>query len=204
MIRLSIRVTKDQSAALLALRNGPARVMQRLGFAFRSGAQEVLGRAVKNRFTGKGPFPVAENRLGVVTNRMRKSMRATALQVNASSGQASLSMGSNVSYYAGHEFGFRGRVQIKGHTRKAVRGNSRRDFQSEYSSFRGKLTKSTSRALKGNLKRGRANFSYVKPHTRNVRIPRRRPLGTELDSIQTRLTFYQKFNAAIRRILKIN
>lgn len=195
MINLSIRVTKDQSAALLALRGGMARLLPPLARAWASGAQEVLGRAVKNRFTGKGPFPVSENRLGIVTNRLRKSLRATPLQVNASAGTASISMGSNVNYYRGHEFGFKGRVQVKGHTRRGVANTAR--------TTRGKLTRGTINAEKNRIQiTGRRNFSYVKPHSRRVNIPPRRPLGTELKSIQTRLTFFQKFNAVLRRVLK--
>jgi hypothetical protein len=86
-----------------------------------------------------------------------------------------------------------------------VKGHSRRGVSNKERTPRGGLTRGTINASKNRIQiRGRANFSYVRPHTRNVRIPARRPLGTELDSIQTRLTFYQKFNAAIRRILKIN
>jgi hypothetical protein len=202
MIKLSIRVTKDQSAALLALRNGPARLVPALGRAFASGAQDVLGRAVKNRFRGKGPFPVSENRLGVDTNRLWKSLRTTPLQVDAGSGRASLSMGTNVNYFRGHEFGFRGRVQVKSHIRQAVAGISKgKRGAADRKLTRGQISQKKNVILV----RGRSSGGVqVRQHTRNVRIPRRRPLGTELASIQTRLTFYQKFNAAIRRILKIN
>ncbi len=202
MIHLSIRVTKDQSAALQALRGGFARLLQPLGKAFASGGQEVLGRAVKNRFTGRGPFPVSQNRLGVVTNRLRKSMRSTLPQIDPAGGRVVISMGSNVSYYGPHEFGFRGRVQVKGHTRRNTPGPK---------TFRGRLTKSSQRAmtdvmrereLSGTRKRGRVNASYVKPHSRRVNMPARRPLGTELKSIQTRLSFFKKFNAVLARILK--
>ena len=198
-MNVQIRVTKDQSADLLrAVREAGRRALPVLGRALGSGAQEVLGRAVKNRFTGKGPFPVSQHRLGVVTNRLRKSMRATLPQVNISAGTVSVSMGSNVSYYAGHEFGFRGRVQVKGHTRRNTPGPQ---------TFRGRLTKGSQKAmsdamrereLSGNRSRGRVNASYVKPHSRRVNIPARAPLGTELANVRTRLTFFKKFGEAIR------
>ncbi len=198
-MNVQIRVTKDQSADLLrAVRYASKRALPALGQAMGSGAQEVLGRAVKNRFTGKGPFPVSQNRLGVVTNRLRKSMRATLPQVNPAAGAVSVSMGSNVSYYAGHEFGFRGRVQVKGHTRRNTPGPRM---------FRGSLTKGSQKAmtdamrereLSGTRARGRVNASYVKPHSRRVNIPARAPLGTELASVSTRLTFFKKFAAVIR------
>ena len=200
-MQLNLKITQDQSAALLAMRDGAARLLPRLARAWASGAQEVLGRAVKNRFSQQGPFPVEQNRLGVRSHRLRKSMRATEVQVD-SSGRASISMGSNVSYFARHEFGFRGQQQVKGHTRRAVKGNSRRDFVDEYKTSRGKLTQKTSKALKGNYQRGRANFSYVRPHSRRLNIPARRPLGTELADVQTRLTFFKKFNLVISRFLK--
>lgn len=193
-MNLTTKLTQDQSERLLALRDAGAKLLPPLARAWGSGSLEVLGRAVKNRFTGQGPFPVSQNRLGIVTNRLRKSLRATAVQMEAASGQMSVSMGSNVSYFAGHEFGFSGRVQVQGHTRKAVADNSRTP--------RGKLTKSNINALKNSkVIRGRSNYSYVKPHTRNVKIPARRPLGTELESPATKATMYQKINTVIRRVL---
>ena len=193
-MNLSVRITKDQSAAMLALKN-PMILLPPLARAWASAANEVLGRAVKNRFTGKGPFPVAQNRLGIVTNRLRKSMRATGAQVDSASGRVSVSLGTHVSYFAPHEFGFRGRAQVKGHTRRAVANTARTP--------RGRLTKKTINDLKNSiLVRGRKNFSYVKPHSRRVNIPARRPLGTELESIQTRLTFSQKIKAVFLRYLK--
>lgn len=195
-MKLQIQTRKNESDALLKLsERAKVKALPRLAKAWGSAAQEVLGRAVKNRFTGKGPFAVALNKLGVVTNRLRRSMRSTAPQVN--SGTVSVSMGSNVSYYAGHEFGFRGRVQVKGHTRKASAKSSE--------TFRGRLTRGAINDAKNRiLIRGRSNYSYVRPHSRRVNIPARRPLGTELESIQTRLTFRQKLSAAIRLLTSRN
>ena len=194
-MHVSIHLTEDQSAALGKLKDAGARMLAPLAQAWAGGAQEVLGRAVKNRFTGKGPFPVAQNRLGIVTNRLRKSLRATGVQVDAATGTASVSMGSNVSYYAGHEFGFRGSVQVRGHTRKAVAEGSR--------NIRGGQTRKTISGRKQAAKRGRANFSYVRPHGRKVNIPARKPLGTELESINTRLTMWKRIGAVVHRILKL-
>jgi hypothetical protein len=193
---LTTKLTQDQSSRLLALKDAAAKLLPPLARAWGSGAQEVLGRAVKARFTGKGPFPVSQNRLGIVTNRLRKSMRAAAVQVNEGSGVMSVSMGSNVSYFGPHEFGFQGRVQVRGHTRKAVADTGR--------TARGRLSKSNINQLKNSkLVRGRSNFSYVKPHSRQVKTPARRPLGTELEAPATKATFYQKINSVMRRVLGI-
>jgi hypothetical protein len=102
-------------------------------------------------------------------------------------------MGSNVIYYRGHEFGFKGTVQVRGHTRKAVAGGT---------NARGKLTRKGIHDRKvSKLVRGRANYALVKPHGRKVNIPARRPLGTELAAVTTRATFYSKFKAVILRVI---
>jgi phage gpG-like protein len=55
------------------------------------------------RATGQGPFPAGEHRLGVVSGRYRRSIRA-ARPVIAGAAVAS-SIGSNVEYAGVHEFG---------------------------------------------------------------------------------------------------
>lgn len=199
---LQLHITKDQSAAFLkAVKDVGKRALPALGRAMDSGAQEVLGRAVNNRFVGRGPFPVSQNRLGVVTNRLRKSMRTTLPQVNPAAGTVSISMGSNVSYYAGHEFGFRGRVQVKQHTRRAIAGLSRNTSGKarDHDFVDSKLTRGQISKLKGVIARGRSSGGVtVRQHSRRMNIPARRPLGTELAAISTRLSFFKKFSEAIR------
>lgn len=194
-MEISITLTQDQSERLARLKDAPARLLPPLARAWAAGAQEILGRAVKGRFTGQGPYPVAQNRLGVVTNRLRKSLRATGAQLDVASGTISAALGSNVSYFAPHEFGFKGRVQVRGHTRKAVADAKR--------TSRGKLTKKAINDLKvSKLVRGRANYSYVKPHARQVHIPARRPLGTEIAAPATRASLWKLITAVVNRILK--
>jgi hypothetical protein len=193
-MEILVRITQDQSAAMLRTKDAAKRLLPALARAWGSAAQEVLGRAVKGRFTGKGPFPVNQHRLGIRTNRLRKAMRATAPQIDAASGNIHLSMGANVNYYGPHEFGFRGRVQVQGHTRKAVANGA---------TFRGRQSRKTINDRKNSiLIRGRRwSYSYVKPHSRKVNVPARRPLGTELDAVTTRLTFSQKIKAVMNRFL---
>lgn len=179
---------------MLRIKDVPKQMLKPLARAWNQATQEVLGQAVKKRFTGKGPFPVAQNKLGVRTNRLRKSLRATLVQMNESSGQISSTMGSNVIYFAPHEFGFRGRVQVQGHSRRAVADKRR--------TARGRLTKATAKKRKQQINSGRSSVSFVRPHTRRVNIPARRPLGTQIDDIQTRLTFRQKIQATLRLILR--
>jgi hypothetical protein len=194
-MQVSIHITEDQTAALAKLKDAGAKMLGPLASAWHSGMLEVLGKAVKGRFTGKGPFPVSQNRLGVVTNRLRKSLRCTAPQIESASGAVSVSTGSNVSYFAGHEFGFKGTVQVRGHTRRAVANDAR--------NVRGRITRKAESQIKGRIKSGRSNTSFVRPHARKVNIPARRPLGTELDSISTRLTMWKKVKAVLNRFLSL-
>ena len=188
-----VKLTQDQSAKLLSLRDAGHRLLPPLVTAWASGAQAILGRAVKNRFSGKGPFPPAQNQLGVVTNRLRKSLRATAAQIDPGGGTIGVAMGTNVSYYPLHEFGFRGRVQVNAHTRKTLADNSRTN--------RGALSKKAISAQKARIRRGRTNYQNVRAHTREMNIPARRPLGTELASQATRDTMWSKVVAVIQRVL---
>jgi phage gpG-like protein len=65
--------------------------------------QETIGQIQQTRMTGKGPFPPAQGRLGVRTNRLRSSVRASKARVFG--GEIASSIGSNVEYAAIHEFG---------------------------------------------------------------------------------------------------
>ncbi|MEO5712993.1 MAG: hypothetical protein ABIT37_05855 [Luteolibacter sp.] len=198
-MKISITTTDDERAALLARANSLPKLLPALGRAWYSGAKEVLGKAVKDRFTGRGPFPVAQHKLGVRTHELRKSLRTTAPQVNGSTGEISISMGSNISYFGPHEFGFKGRVQVKAHHRNAVAGLS--------TGKRGAVDRKLSRRQISKKKeaflvRGRSTGgTLVRQHSRRVNIPARAPLGTELADIKTRLTFMQKVKAVFTQFL---
>ena len=63
----------------------------------------TTGRIQENRMTGKGPFPASEHRLGLVSGRLRRSVRSTAATVV--DGVVTGAIGSNVKYMGVHEFG---------------------------------------------------------------------------------------------------
>ncbi len=80
------------------------------------GAQIIAGKVIEERLTGKGPFPVAEHRLGVVTGRLRSSVRATPARIVGQS--VIVSIGTPVEYARAHEFGFEGDVTVRAHDRQ--------------------------------------------------------------------------------------
>lgn len=79
-----------------AMRRAIVRGMDRAGLLTVSHIQE-------QRLTGQGPFPVEEHRLGVVTSRLRTSLRWSSAAANGDTVTGGI--GSNVIYAAIHEFG---------------------------------------------------------------------------------------------------
>ena len=68
--------------------------------------QAAITNIQQKHLTGKGPFPVAEHKLGTVTNLLRGSVWASGTQ-QIGDGQVQSAIGSNVKYAAIHEFGGR-------------------------------------------------------------------------------------------------
>ena len=129
---MNIDVTFTTSEKLRGLMER-ARTMPRLAVeaaakALALSAQVIVGNAVEYRFTNqKGPFPISEHKLGFITRRLRQSITATRPQLHYETGEASVAFGSNVKYFAIHEFGFSGNVNVRAHNRKGrpVRAHSR-------------------------------------------------------------------------------
>jgi len=84
-------------------------------------SQIILGAITRDRFTGQGPFPVAMQQLGVQTGRLRRALAASPPIIDGQTGEITVFFGANVNYFAGHEFGFSGPVQVRAHTRQ-IRG----------------------------------------------------------------------------------
>jgi hypothetical protein len=111
--------------------------------------------------------------------------------------------GSNVAYFAIHEFGFTGDVQVKGYTRrldggqKFVRGKLSKGYQTR---LKQKLTE---RNLAGTRKAGSlATTTQVRAHKRKLKVPARAPLGTQLKSISTRAAFLRGLRTSLEPLLR--
>jgi phage gpG-like protein len=81
----------------------PENMMRGIARGMQKANAFVVSDIQSRRLTGKGPFPVEEHRLGIVTNRLRSSLRATAPVVSGL--ECTTSIGSNVKYAPLHEFG---------------------------------------------------------------------------------------------------
>lgn len=115
-----------------------------------------------------GPFPT----LGVVTGAARRSVKAQPVETTPD--LVSGSFGSPLVYVRAHEFGFSGRVQVRGHTRRLTT----KSFRS------GRLTKRASTELKEAIAEGRKTTAFVRPHSRHVMIRARRMFGRTMDELR--------------------
>lgn len=156
---------KDKLAIIVG--DLPSIVIPPLVRAMAKMGQLVISKAVQERFTGNGPFAVSENKLGDRTGRLRRSLEASKPVVDGN-GRVSMTMGSPVSYFAIHEFGFSGQ--------QAVGAASVAAFTHPNAFGRGSMD---------------IGAHTRKAHSRTVNIPARRPLGTAIE--QYSLTYIEQF-----------
>lgn len=108
---ISIKITSDAQALLGKLREFPAEMAKGVAGALDRQNALTVGYVSARKLSQRGPTT-----LGVVTNRLRASVRATPAQVVDSSHIVS-AIGSNVKYAAVHEYGIDQQVQVRAHSR---------------------------------------------------------------------------------------
>ncbi len=155
MITATLAMPPNLDAALRGLK--PSEMLRIVRRGMDRGTQAVSTAIQRNRLSGKGPYAVAANRLGVGQSknggRLRKSLRPTPAQVTADA--VTTMIGSKVHYAAAHEFGFKGKVPVPAHSRT--------------------IKKAFGKKLKA------ASTHTVKAHQRLVNIPERRPIRTGIE-----------------------
>lgn len=133
-MRGSYKVKRDESVnqilEILKGRRSFAQVREALLKGVAEGNELLLARIDKERLSGKGPFPVSQKRLGVVSGRLRRSMRFS--RPTFQKGTLKTAVGSNVRYFGRHEFGGSGRqvrvgaAKVKAHFRNNLFGRRQR------------------------------------------------------------------------------
>ena len=147
------RDVRDVMARMLRVRNGDEILRKNLEL----GLQLLTTQIQKERFTGKGAFPVSEKRLGVVTGRLRRDLHSEKVTIGGGRYQGRI--GSAVEYFAAHELGFSGRVNVPAHKRSAY--TTRRGYSVLEQSVRG--------------------------HSKQMKIPKRAPLRTGIEEHSARI-----------------
>lgn len=161
-------ITADFPPSTQAKLNGiellPELILDAIRTGMDKGGQIMLGKITQERFTGQGPYPVEEGRLGVRTNRLRGGLRVTPAVIDGQ--KVTAGMGSNVRYFGVHERGFDGTVEVRQFTRQ-VSG-------SQFA----KKENAISPKLRGKKKRAEAlGTETVKAHSRHMHMPARYPMG---------------------------
>jgi hypothetical protein len=186
MSTIVIELTPEAKAVLAGFQTVPVRVLEKMRSAMDDANQLVIGKMSKARFTGRGPFPSGEHRLGIRTHHLYQSIRNSAARISGNTIRSAI--GSNIVYAGVHEFGSTasGTSTVRSFTRK----QPSRDVRSPRGPRGGKLKVTT----KGTV--------TVRSFTRRWKhnIPARAPFRT---GIEENLEIYRdKLSAAVIEAFK--
>jgi hypothetical protein len=122
MARDTVRIDTGEELGNLIREYSEGPLAATLSDAIRRGLDigniRAVSRIKVRRMTGTGPFPVGQHRLGHRSRRLIRAFTASrARVVDARKIIVATSMGSNVSYFGAHEFGFSGKIRVKAHER---------------------------------------------------------------------------------------
>lgn len=168
------QITLSPAAAALLRRapQWPAAMAQAMAQGMDYENELTIGHAQARKLSRR-----SATTLGVVTNRLRSSLNQVSAVVSGNS--VASSIGTNVAYAGGHEFGFVGRVQVKAFTRKV-------NTYAGGTKFVATLQRS-GRILKKKAKITATGTQQVRAHTREVKLPERSFIRS---SIRERLPDY--------------
>jgi hypothetical protein len=162
-IRVRLAKPSQDGGDALAKAKELAAPNAKIAQAITLGMQKLVFRAQKERFTGQGPFPVSERKLGVVTGRLRRDLHAEQAVLTGTG--YSIRSGSNVEYFGAHEVGFDGSVNVKAHTR-----------------YPKTSIQKTRRGKQVSIRIADKNRPIsVRAHTRKMKVAARMPLRTAIE-----------------------
>lgn len=165
MSAIEIRLTDTAAAITRQLATFPDRMGAAIFAAMDHENELTIGHIQAERLSRRGP-----ETLGVVTNRLRSSIRKTNALWNGN--RVDSSIGTNVEYAGVHEFGFDGDVNVRAHTRHVHLYRQGTLLLSKG------LASIRARAL-GKTKIGKAvasGISQVRAHVRHMKIKARAPI----------------------------
>ena len=166
-VKVTVQTNLPQVTA--ALSRLPAEMQQRLRSALDKQTQLAIGHITQRYMRRRGP-----DTLGVVTSRLRNSLRATPAQMEGNTVVATI--GTNVSYAAVHEFGYSGTEQVRAHTRRIGKVKGKKSG-AEVAKFQGNAFGRPRRTSR----KGESNTVNVRAHSRKVNIPARAPIRKGLE-----------------------
>ncbi|MBK1884102.1 hypothetical protein JIN85_16905 [Luteolibacter pohnpeiensis] len=169
-LRVSFAKPSPDGGEIRDIVEGVGKASRTMQDALTLALQKLVFEAQKQNFTGKGPFPVSDHRLGVVTGRLRRDLHAEPVEMTGTGYRGRI--GTAVEYFKAHELGFSGEVSVRAHVRAAH-------------TLRG-IRANKKKGIRGRAPQSRLEQS-VRAHTRKVNIPERRPLRTAIEQHSSRI-----------------
>jgi hypothetical protein len=196
-VSIKAQLTPEALEVIARYKGAPTRLFPVMQRAMNGQNNRLLAKILPQRFSGKGPFPPEQHRLGEVTGHLYDSIRATDAVVNG--GGVSSGIGSNLKYFAIHEFGFNGQVVVNAHLRTMVQKRIAGRLQSTRELGEAGLLNKHGAIKPGAVKKGKVAVTLKKvtvdQYTRWMQMPDRSPLQT---GIRENLTEYARgMSAAI-------
>lgn len=108
---IKIRINEEASTAFDMFKDARPRVIRAMVEEIDYQNELTVGHIQKTKLSRRGP-----ETLGVITNRLRSSLRPARAQVVGD--RIVSGIGSNVAYMGVHEFGFEGTVTVRTHSRR--------------------------------------------------------------------------------------
>ena len=184
--QIKIVLDAPAQAVVAQMQSLPTRVLQDIAAAMKKENQFTVSHIQAEHLTGQGPFPVEQHKLGVRTNRLRSSVRATDPVISGQTIDSAI--GSNVLYAAIHEFG--GRInkparQAKVRLRTDARGNLVRQLGNSNLAM---FARSTHK---------RAKESTVTIGKHSIEMPERAPFRTGIQ--ECRLNYTKSISVAMAK-----
>ena len=178
---IEIELTSNAQDVVAHLREFPPMMLQAIARAMDLENELTVGHIQAAHLTGRGPFPVEEHKLGVISDRLRPSVRPSPAEIE---GQSVISaIGSNVAYAGGHEHGVDRMVTVAAHQRRLSIGNGKAKVWFDKG---GHVRKAAA---------GKVATGQVREFQRHMRMPARAPITT---GIQERAPNYSRsISAAI-------
>ena len=179
-------ISADATAALARLRSTPERMLELVMGAVKAGAAQALGTTLKERFRGNSPqpYPVADRRLRAISRRLSSSILLH--EPTATANEVTAVIGTNVKYFARHEYGLSRPEDVRAHARKLSRLGT-------------KVVKNSRKDRKGAKTLITRTTVQVKAHTRHPNLPARMPLRTGLGEHLTR-SIYAEMERRVGRM----
>lgn len=154
-MKLRIRIQPASQRVIDDVGTLGRRILEAIARGFNRANEQTVRHIQNKRLSGKGPFPVPQHRLGVVTGRLRASLRLERARV-AGNNVVGGAITTDVPYAAVHEFGYSSSVSVGGYTRR----------------------------IAGRLSRVGAHTRLRAGASRRVNFPARAPIGTGIDERQ--------------------